>query len=74
MKRAKDPLQARFGKAIGHPLHKIVASVHVCNTKAWCDVPLCLWLFFDTLPAYVCPALLMVGVSRPMTHLQNQLT
>src|SRR6266567_3226606 len=50
MKRAQDPLQARFGKAIGHTLRKIVASVHVCNTKAWCDVPLCLWLFFDTLP------------------------
>ena len=50
MKRAQDPLQARFGKAIGHTLCKIVASVHVFNTAALCDVPLCLWLFFDTLP------------------------
>jgi hypothetical protein len=51
MKCAKDPLQARFGKAIGHTLRKIVASVHVFDTAALCDVPLCLWLFFDTLPA-----------------------
>ena len=50
MKHATDPLQARFGKAIGHTLRKIVASVHVCDTAALCDVPLCLWLFFDTLP------------------------
>ena len=50
MKRAQDPLQARFGKAIGHTLRKIVASVHVFDTAALCDVPLCLWLFFDTLP------------------------
>jgi len=50
MKWAKDPLQARFGRAIGHTLHKIVASVHVYDSKAWCDIPLCLWLFFDTLP------------------------
>jgi hypothetical protein len=51
MKRAQDPLQARFGKAIGHTLRKIIASVHVFDTAALCDVPLCLWLFFDTLPA-----------------------
>jgi hypothetical protein len=50
MKRAKDPLQARFGNAIGHTLRKIVASVHVFDAAALCDVPLCLWLFFDTLP------------------------
>ena len=50
MKRAQDPLQARFGKALGHTLRKIVASVHVFDTAARCDVPLCLWLFFDTLP------------------------
>ncbi len=50
MKPTKDPLQARFGKAIGHTLRKIVASVHVFDTAALCDVPLCLWLFFDTLP------------------------
>src|SRR5881296_2336564 len=30
--------------------------------------------FLTLYPAYVCPALLMVGVSKPMTHLQNQLT
>jgi hypothetical protein len=51
MKCAKDPVQASFGKAIGHTLRKIVASVHVFDTTALCDVPLCLWLFFDTLPA-----------------------
>jgi len=51
MKCAQDPLQARFGKAIGHTLRKIIASVHVFDTTALCDVPLCLWLFFDTLPA-----------------------
>ena len=50
MKHAIDPLQARFGKAIGHTLRKIVASVHVFDTAALCDTPLCLWLFFDTLP------------------------
>jgi hypothetical protein len=50
MKRAQDPLQARFGKAIGHTLRKIVASVHVFDTAALCDAPLYLWLFFDTLP------------------------
>jgi hypothetical protein len=51
MKHAKDPLQARFGKAIGQTLRKIVASIHVFDTAALgCDVPLCLWLFFDTLP------------------------
>ena len=50
MKRAKNPLQARFGKAIGHTLRKLVASVHVFDAAAPCDVPLCLWLFFDTLP------------------------
>ncbi len=50
MKRAQDPLQARFGKAIGHTLRKIVASVHVFGTVAPCDVPVYLWLFFDTLP------------------------
>ena len=50
MKLAEETLQARFGKAIGHTLRKIVASVHVFNAEALCDVPLCLWLFFDTLP------------------------
>src|SRR5215831_2358381 len=51
MKLAEETLQARFGKAIGHTLRKIVASVHIFNAEALCDVPLCLWLFFDTLPA-----------------------
>jgi hypothetical protein len=51
MKRTENPLQARFGKVIGHTLRKIVASVHVFDTTTLCDVPLCLWLFFDTLPA-----------------------
>ena len=37
MKRATDPLQAQFGKAIGHTLRKIVASVHVFDTTALCD-------------------------------------
>ena len=50
MKLAEDTLQARFGQAIGHALRKIVAAVHVFDTAALCDVPLCLWLFFDTLP------------------------
>ena len=50
MNLTKDPFQARFGKAIGHTLRKIVASVHVFDTAALCDVPVCLWLFFDTLP------------------------
>jgi hypothetical protein len=50
MKCATDPVQARFGKAIGHTLRKIVASVHIFDTAVLCDVPLCLWLFFDTLP------------------------
>jgi hypothetical protein len=50
MKQAEDSLQTRCGTAIGHTLRKIVASTHVFNTEALCDVPLCLWLFFDTLP------------------------
>jgi len=50
MKRANDPLQVRCGQAIGHPLRKLVAAVHVFDTAVLCDVPLCLWLFFDTLP------------------------
>ena len=51
MQHAQDPLQARFGKAIGYTLRKIVASVHVFDTAALCcDVPLCLWLCFDRLP------------------------
>jgi len=40
MKRAKDPLQARFGNAIGHTLRKIVASVHVFDAAALCDIPI----------------------------------
>ena len=50
MKQVNSPLQARLGKAIGHTLHKIVAAVHVFDPAAPCDAPLCLWLFFDTLP------------------------
>jgi hypothetical protein len=50
MNLAEETLQVRVGKALGHTLHKIVASVHVFNVEALCDVPLSLWLFFDTLP------------------------
>ena len=50
MELAEETLQARVGKALGHTLRKIVASVHVFNAAALCDVPVCLWLFFDTLP------------------------
>src|SRR5207244_11165754 len=50
MNLAEETLQARVGKALGHTLHKIVASVHVFDTAVLCDIPVCLWLFFDTLP------------------------
>ena len=50
MKLTEEALQAKIGKAIGHTLRKIVASVHVFDTATLCDVPVCLWLFFDTLP------------------------
>ena len=50
MKLAEDLLRARCGKAIGHTLRKIIASVHVFNAELLCDAPVCLWLFFDTLP------------------------
>lgn len=50
MKLAEVTLQAKFGQAIGHTLRKIVAAIHVFDVAALCDTPLCLWLFFDTLP------------------------
>jgi len=50
MKLAEETLQARVGKALGHTLRKIVASIHVFGSEAPCDIPVCLWLFFDTPP------------------------
>ena len=50
MTRAESTLQARFGKAIGHTLCKVIASMHMFDAKALSDIPLCLWLFFETLP------------------------
>jgi len=45
-------LQEKLGKALGHTLRKIVGSMHRLGTEGRSDAPLCLWLFFETLPVF----------------------
>src|SRR6266446_2048339 len=48
----QEKLQEKLGKAIGHKLRKIVASVHLFGLEGLSDTPLCLWFFFETLPVF----------------------
>ena len=48
----QEKLQEKLGKAIGHKLRKIIASVHLFGSAGLSDAPLCLWLFFETLPVF----------------------
>ena len=45
-----NTIEQLFAKAIGHPLQKVIASVHLIDRETLSDVPLCLWLFFERVP------------------------
>ncbi|MBI3329037.1 MAG: hypothetical protein HYZ81_20325 [Nitrospinae bacterium] len=46
----KNTIQQELTKAIGHSLRKVVASIHVFTEETLNDAPLCLWLYFESLP------------------------
>jgi hypothetical protein len=48
----QEQLQEKLGKAIGHALRKIIASVHLFGAEGLSDAPLGLWFFFETLPVF----------------------
>ena len=52
MTPTKYSLQEKLGKAIGHTLRKIGASVHLFGLEGLSDAPLCLWFFFEALPVF----------------------
>ena len=45
-----NTIQQLFTRAVGHSLRKVVASVHIFGEERLSDAPLCLWLFFESLP------------------------
>jgi hypothetical protein len=51
MSRLTRTPQEYFGQAIGRKLRKVVASVHIWGDDGLNDAPLCLWFFFEALPA-----------------------